>query len=59
MINSAEMPESFIDRLREHPSVLWVLIPLIALNIWFDYYHPGAIVLDIVILLVLFWRFNS
>jgi hypothetical protein len=59
MINSAEMPKSFIDRLREHPSVLWVLIPLIALNIWYDYYHPGAIVLDIVILLVLFWRFNS
>ncbi len=59
MINSGDMPESFFDRLREHPSVLWVLVPLVALNVWFDYYHPSAILLDIIIVLVLFFRYHK
>jgi hypothetical protein len=50
------MLQSISDRLREHPAALWVLVPLVALNIWLDYYHPGAIVLDIVIVLVLVLR---
>jgi len=36
--------------------VRWVLVPLAALNTWFDYYHPGAILLDIIIVLVLFFK---
>jgi hypothetical protein len=34
--------------------VLWVFIPLVALNIWFDHYHPGGTVLDVIIVVVLF-----
>jgi hypothetical protein len=48
------MPQDFFDRLREHPAVLWVFIPLVALNIWFDYYHPRGIVLDVIIVVALF-----
>ena len=33
--------------------MLCVLVSLIPLNIWFDYYHPGAVLLDIIIVLVL------
>ncbi len=36
------------DRLREHPAVFWVLIRLVALNIWFDFYHSGGFVLDLI-----------
>jgi hypothetical protein len=48
------MPHDFFERLRKHPAVLWVFIPLVALNIWFDYHHPFGIVLDVVIVLALF-----
>jgi hypothetical protein len=48
------MPHAFFDRLRERPAVLWVFIPLVALNIWFDFYHPGGLVLDVVIMLAFF-----
>jgi hypothetical protein len=48
------MPHDFFERVRKHPAVLWVFIPLVALNIWFDYYHPFGIVLDVVIVLALF-----
>jgi hypothetical protein len=50
------MPESLGDRLRKHPAALWVLAPVVALNIWFDYYHPGGILIDIIIVLVLVLR---
>jgi hypothetical protein len=37
--------------------VLRVSVPLVAVNIWFDAYHPGAISFDIIIVLVLFFRY--
>jgi hypothetical protein len=50
------MSESFVDRLRQNPKMLWALIPAIALNIWFDYYHPHGILIDIIIVLVLLFN---
>jgi hypothetical protein len=52
------MPQDFLGRLKEHPAALWVFIPLVALNIWFDYYHPLGIVLDVIIVLALFAGFG-
>jgi hypothetical protein len=53
------MPHNFFDGLRKHPAALWVFIPLVALNVWFDYYDPGGIVLDIIIVLALFIGYGS
>ena len=39
--------------------MLWVFIPIVALNIWFDYYHPGGIVLDVIIVLALLIKCDS
>jgi hypothetical protein len=50
------MSESFADRLRQNPKILWVLIPAIALNTWFDYCHPLGILIDIIIVLVLLFN---
>jgi hypothetical protein len=43
------MPHDF-DRLREHPAVLWVFIPPVALSIWYRFrscfrqgWHPSAL----------------
>jgi hypothetical protein len=46
------MSESFVDRLRQNPKMLWVLIPAIALNIWLDYHNPLGILIDVIIVLV-------
>jgi hypothetical protein len=53
------MLHDFFDRLRKHPVMLWVFIPIVALNIWFDYYHPGGIVLDVIIVLALLIKYDS
>jgi hypothetical protein len=53
------MQQDFFDRLGKHPAALWVFIPLVVLNIWFDYYHPLGIVLDVIILPVLFVRYPT
>jgi len=46
-----------IDRVRIGV-FLWLFLGIITgLNFWFDYYHPVGSVLDIVILLVLCFRF--
>lgn len=42
------------DVIRERPTVLWVVIALIALNFWHDYYHLRGFVTDAIIPLVLF-----
>ncbi len=52
------MPHNYFDRLKKHAGALWVIIPLVALNIWYDYYHPRGIVLDVIILLALFIKFG-
>jgi hypothetical protein len=57
MIDSGPMSESFVDRLRQNPKILWVLIPAIVLNLWFDYYHPLGILIDIIIALVLLFNY--
>jgi hypothetical protein len=53
------MLHDFFDRLRKHPAMLWVFIPIVALNIGFDYYHPRGIVLDVIIVLVLLIKYDS
>jgi hypothetical protein len=53
------MLHDFLDRLRKRPAMLWVFIPIVALNIWFDYYHPGGIVLDVIIVLALLIKYDS
>ena len=35
-----------------------MFVPVVALNIWFDFYHPGAILVDIIIALVLFFKYQ-
>jgi hypothetical protein len=52
------MPHNSFDWLRKHRGALWVLIPVVALDIWFDYYHPRGIVLDVIIVLALFIKFG-
>jgi len=53
------MLHDLFDRLRKHPAMLWVFIPIVALNIWLDYYHPGGIVLDVIIVLALLIKYDS
>jgi hypothetical protein len=53
------MPQDVFARLRKNPAALWVLIPIVALNIWFDYYHPSGIVLDVIIVLALLVKYDS
>ncbi len=53
------MPHGYFDRLRKHPDALWVIIIVVGLNIWFDYYHPRGIVLDVIIVLVLLIKYDS
>jgi hypothetical protein len=53
------MLHDFFDWLRKHPAMLWVFIPVIVLNIWFDYYHPGGIVLDVIIVVALLIKYDS
>lgn len=47
------MLHDLLNAIKEHPAVLWVFIPIVALNIWLDYYHPGGIVLDVIIVVAL------
>jgi len=53
------MPNGVFDWLSKHRAALWVIVPVIALDIWFDYYHRGGIVLDVIILLALAIRYGS
>ena len=44
------MPYGSYERLRDIPAGLWFLgFVLVALNVWFDYYHPLGIFFDVVI----------
>ena len=39
------------ERLRDIPAGLWfVALILLALNFWFDYYHPLGILFDVLII---------
>jgi len=38
VINSRSMPRDFLARIRNQPTLLLVVTPLLALNFWFDYY---------------------
>jgi hypothetical protein len=58
-MHGARLLHYFFDLLRKHPAMLWVFIPIVALNIWFDYYHPGGIVLDVIIVLALLIKCDS
>ena len=53
------MLRDFFDRIRKRPAILWVLIPIVALNVWFDYYHPGGIVLDVIFVLAVLIKYDS
>jgi len=54
------MPHEFLALLKKHRAALLVFIPLVALNVWFDYHHfPLGIVLDVIIVLALFLRYSS
>ena len=50
------MRNVFVDRVREHPGVLWVLIPVGVLNLWFDYYHPFGFVVDGIVVIAVYIR---
>jgi len=42
------------DARRKHPWTFWTtLVVVLALNGWYDYYHPVAILFDIIIVIIL------
>ena len=47
------MPRDFLARIRNQPSLLLVVTPLLALNFWFDYYHPRGILVDVIVVVAL------
>jgi hypothetical protein len=52
------MPDTFFEPLRGRSPLFWVFILLVlSLNFWFDYYHPGGFVLDVIVLSVLFIKY--
>ena len=58
VINSSYMRDTFFDRLRGRSPLFWVFIFLVlSLTFWFDYYHPGGFVLDVIVVLVLFIKY--
>lgn len=41
------MPNTVIDWLRDRPLALWPVVAIfVALNAWYDYYHPLGAILD-------------
>ena len=58
MISSSPMQNTLFDHLKGRSPLFWVFILLVlGLNFWFDYYHPGGIVLDVIIVLALFIKY--
>jgi hypothetical protein len=54
MIRSPPVRDSFFDRFEGSSPLFWaVLVLLLALNFWFDYYHPPGFTIDVVIVMVL------
>jgi hypothetical protein len=51
------MRATIFDRLRPRSTVSWVFIlALIALNIWYDYYHPLGVIFDVIFVIILLTR---
>jgi len=36
-----------------------VLLVVLALNVWYDYYHPAAILVDVILVLILIIKFSK
>ncbi len=49
------------DRLARRSPAFWVIVVVVlALNIWYDYYHPLGIMFDVVLAVVLLiWYLNK
>jgi len=46
------------DRSAQPSCTFWVIVVIVvALNIWFDYYHPLGIIFDVIFVVVLLIRF--
>jgi hypothetical protein len=46
---------TFLDLFKRRSPVFWLIIlPLVLLDIWYDCYHPGGIVFDVIGAMVLF-----
>jgi hypothetical protein len=44
--------KTFVDRLRGRSRLFWfVIVVILVLNVWFDYYHRLGILLDVILLL--------
>jgi hypothetical protein len=44
---------SLFDTPREHPWSFWtIVIVIVVLNGWYDYYHPRGILFDIVLIVI-------
>ena len=48
------------DRLARRSPAFWVIVVvLVALNVWYDYYHPLGIIFDVILaVVVLIWYLN-
>lgn len=47
--------DQVVRQVRGNPTSFSILLViLVALDVWWDYYHPGGFVLDVVLLFVLF-----
>ena len=54
-----EMRDQYFNQPKRSPAFWVMVVLLIAVNVWFDYYHPIGIILDFIIGMVWFLRSSS
>jgi len=54
------MADGFPKRSRKERIFLWRLIAImVGLNFWTDYYHPGGFLIDTILLIVVFVKWDQ
>ena len=51
------MLRNILGRIGQQPTLLILVIPLLALDFLYDYYHPRGIVMDVVVAAVLLFGY--
>jgi hypothetical protein len=41
------------NQFEKSPALWWIVAGIVALNLWYDYHHPGWFVFDAIILVIL------
>ena len=45
------MANAFHNRFEKQPALWWIVVVIVGLNLWVDYYHRGWLILDAIILI--------